>query len=598
VSPPPSQADELLRLAEARFPDLSAPEKKLLGAAAQGDWAQYGPNYDPEDPSNDPSKADAWGSDRSLRAAVVRWLCVDRDAKGCVDPKGIQVHAAKITGPLDLFFVAVPFPLGFYHCRLTDEANLMWADLPALSFDGSWARGIAAEGVRVKGGVYLRNGFSAEGGVRLLGAQIGEALECDKGSFKNPPKEGLGSSGYALAADRINVKGGVFLRNGFSAEGQVRLPGAQIGGNLDCDISSFKNPPQKGLGNSGTALAADGINVKGSVLLRNGFSAEGGVRLLGAQIGGNLECDKGSFKNPPKEGLDSSGTALNADRINVKGGVLLRNGFSAEGQVRLPGAQIAGDLDCHDAALSELTVLDLRSASAGSIIDDKPSWPGPGKLLADGFVYNRISEGPSSAKERLDWLSRQPSARSFAPQPYRQLATVLKQAGDEEGARRVLYEMEDRLWKERNFLSRWTLMLAIGYGYYPLWSLGWLVLLVGLGWITYSTANLAGAISPTEENAYKWFRDHRSPPPYYETFVPLVYSIENSLPLVQLGQAKRWQPDPSPPTLTLPAGKLSRIVRLITSRPFLRCFLWVQIPLGWILATLFVAGVTGILRKD
>jgi hypothetical protein len=35
-----------------------------------------------------------------------------------------------------------------------------------------------------------------------------------------------------------------------------------------------------------------------------------------------------------------------------------------------------------------------------------------------------------------------------------------------------------------------------------------------------------------------------------------------------------------------------------TAPRFVMCFLWIQILLGWLLATLFVAGVTGIVHKD
>lgn len=69
-------------------------------------------------------------------------------------------------------------------------------------------------------------------------------------------------------------------------------------------------------------VAAQWANIKGPVLLRNGFSAEGEVRLFGAKIGGNLECDNGSFKN-------ANGMALTAERANVGGSVLLRNVFNA-----------------------------------------------------------------------------------------------------------------------------------------------------------------------------------------------------------------------------------------------------------------------------
>jgi hypothetical protein len=43
-----------------------------------------------------------------------------------------------------------------------------------------------------------------------------------------------------------------------------------------------------------------------------GFSATGEVRLVGAHIGGDLDCGGGSFSN-------SAGPALTADRLTVDG---------------------------------------------------------------------------------------------------------------------------------------------------------------------------------------------------------------------------------------------------------------------------------------
>jgi hypothetical protein len=106
------QINELERLARARFPDLTAAEIKLVRAAPAGEFAVCGPNMNWDDPANDPSKADTdWKEDRTIRAELIRWICVDSRAKELVDPRGIQVFAAKISGPLDLSNVAVPFRL-------------------------------------------------------------------------------------------------------------------------------------------------------------------------------------------------------------------------------------------------------------------------------------------------------------------------------------------------------------------------------------------------------------------------------------------------------------------------------------------------------
>jgi hypothetical protein len=93
---------------------------------------------------------------------------------------------------------------------------------------------------------------------------------------------------------------------------------------------------------------------------------------------------------------------------------------------------------------------------------------------------------------------------------------------------------------------------------------------------------------PKDPLAYAYFKQNGKAPAFYEPLGPLVYSLENSLPLVKLGQTDYWRPDPAPASL---AGWMN-------SPRFLFGFLRLQILLGWILATLFIAGVTGIVQKD
>src|SRR5260370_835767 len=86
----------------------------------------------------------------------------------------------------------------------------------------------------------------------------------------------------------------------WGTEGQVRLSAARIGGNLECDGATLVNPARPDDSESGLALIADGAIITGGVFLRNGFSAAGEVRLIGSQIG-SLDCSNGTFKNPPQQ---------------------------------------------------------------------------------------------------------------------------------------------------------------------------------------------------------------------------------------------------------------------------------------------------------
>jgi hypothetical protein len=709
------RASDLRALAEAKFgkETPSDAEKLLLENVPKGKWAKCGPKHndanpsdnpsdrpikeDDDDPNNNPRNLDNWEPKRRIRAELVGWLCTDQEARKHVHWRGIQVYAADITGPLDLSFVNIPFPLKFRHCRLKKVINLRRAEVSELDLQDSLVQGISAHGLNVKHNVFLRQ-CAVFGAVGLRDAQIGGDLDCSGGAFTNPPQKDVARSGEALNADGINVEGDVFLSNGFAANGEVRLLGAQIGSGLHCDAGTFKNPPQKDATGSGKALSADGIDVKGSVFLRAGFTpsgevrtsftSSGEVRLVGAQIGGNLECDAGNFTNPPQKGVDGSGKALNADGINVKGNVFLTKRFTAKGEVRLPGAQIGGTLDCSDGAFANPSQKDLeesgRALSAyriivksavffsdgftadgavdlegaqiggpfncrngnfqnatleltdtlaaalydsglndigdGSAADYSPVvWPKSGNLLLDGFVYGRLSSrGRINVDKRLEWLGRQPST-PFRRQPYVQLAKVLKESGDSDDALHVLEKMEELRrsgekpvggrnpkWLARiinlariRTASLWSFVLkrSIGYGYYPGRAI-WLILLLSvLGWVVYGASYDAGTMVPTEKDAYKEFADpqtwrHVSPP--YPTFSAPVYSLENSLPLVKLGQADKWRPGLGPGS----SSPTSFLGRFATSPGSVLWFLRIQILLGWLLATLFVAGVSGIVHKE
>ncbi len=299
----------LLKLVRAQFPDLTGPEETLVRAAASGDAADF-------------TRQDV---KPTVRAEVVAWLAADPTATKHVHYKGVQLHGAKIEGPLDLAFADLPRPLILARCEVAQEINLQQARARFIALDGTQTAPIAADRLHVEGSLFLRERFHAKGEVRLLGAEIDGSLDCDGGRFENP-------TGVALYADGVRVRGDVFLRNKFGAEGEVRLLGAEVGGDLDCTDGAFKN-----LG--GNALLVDGARVRGEIFLGTKFEAEGVVRLPGAEIGGDLDCTGGSFNNPGR-------LALAAESIHVRGSVFLWHKFAAEGAVTLRGAEVGGNLRC------------------------------------------------------------------------------------------------------------------------------------------------------------------------------------------------------------------------------------------------------------
>ncbi len=651
-------ANELVALAHDRFSTLSRAEENALLAAAKGTLAVCGPNEQFNHPANDPAGAGKWPADREIRASLIRWMCVDRLARDRIDPKGIAILGAKVVGKLDLTHTSPPFEIVLRRCQLED-AELASADLPELSLEGSWVRRLMADNIRVHGSLWLNNGFRADR-VHMIGAQIGRDLECADSVFSNPSEIGLGAdritvkgsvilkrsridgelrlhsaqigselscvgatlngekTGLALVADRIDVGGSVVLRDDFHANGQVRFLNAKIGGDLTLRGGIIANPSGS-TPNSGIAFNADRMNVKGSVFFRDGFQADGLVVFNAAHIGSNLEFDHSVFNSPSGEVLGDTGTALDVEGIRVEGSVLFHNGFSAKGRVRLPYIVVVRGFEWRGIAHPDETSVDLSNASVGTLDDELQSWPPMGKLELDGFTYARISSPNKDVKARLAWIARQ---QPFTPQPYRQFAKILRDEGDEDSARKVLFETERLRSKEwdKTWLARlWSgaKRLTIGFGYRPEWAAYWLLGFIILGMILFNGGFSAGGIVPVDKDAYGTFKQFSQLPPHYARFNALVYSLENSVPLFRLGQADSWQADPDPqwqqrtlawlsprfarafPPAVLRCFRFGRTIFCwVISPTFLRGFRAAQILVGWFLTTMFVLAVTGLVRKD
>jgi len=481
---------------------------------------------------------------------------------------------------------------------------------------------LTVEGSIIGGNIILNNQFHALGFVTLSGSQIAGQLICDGATFENSPPLGAVISMPALEVSLATIKSGALLRHGFRAEGEVRLQSTRVGTVLDCDGGVFNNPHRKDVRASGSALTADGMRVDGRASMGSGFRANGEVFIIGSQIEGDLDCGAGEFNNPAISDTSIGGRALSAHRVSVGGNVFLREGFSSNGEVSFSGASIDGNFEGTSAKfqgelnLESATVkgalmlgsikepenlkLTLTNASLGALADDAAGWPKAGGLFLDGLDYGRFSgPAPKDCKNRLKWLALQ---EPFLPQPYRQVAKVLKGEGEAAGSVEVLYEMERRVrardvrWWRTCFVSpalRWT----VGYGYHPARAFWWLAGIVLIGFALYSAGYYMGSITPTDQVGYAAFKASGQSPAQDEKFHALIYSVENSLPFVRLGQVDHWRPDPRPQREVWRVPILPFAIWL-SFAGLLRWYAWLQILSGWVLGTLFIAGVTGIIRKD
>ena len=555
------------------FQPLSAPEQRLVDKCRDGEACVLGDGTRPGGPD----------TARTIRADLLRYLILGGCDDCRVDEWGVQLVGAYVTGQLDLSFAMAKGATALVRCHFETRIQALNARFQSLNFDGSFLPGLMAQGIEVTGHVFLRSGFTAKGEVSLAGARIAGQLSCIEGSFGN-------EGGDALNAETIEVTGDVFLCDGFTAKGGVSLSGAKIGGQLACDEGRFENE-------GGNALNAHGIEVTGDVFLRDGFTAKGRVSLSGAKIGGQLACIKGSFEN-------EGGDALYAGRIRV-GAQFFWRGVTVH----------AG-------------VINLAAAHVGDLVDDAESWPGSGRLVLDGFTYDRIGAAATDANTRLKWLAKGDRWNGeFFPQPYTQLAKVLREMGHDRAARVVRMAQErlvrqhiretarivpngdvdvalKSLWADARNLVRllgdWILRWVTGYGHAPVRSAIALAVLfliatslANRAWNEGSFAPNSGPIlvstgwtdladDPTIPNPAKAWSAHGAAGQDWESFNRYAYGFDVVVPILTLGQTEAWAPSTT-------RGAWGW--RLWWAR-------WVLSAFGWIVTALGAAAITGIIRRE
>lgn len=193
---------ELIDLVPREFKDdLSEAEKLILEMAPNGEWADCreidGKDYDVEKPEE-------WPQSRTVRPKFLEWLLRDREARKLIHDKGIRIRGIRVTEELDLACIRLPFPVGIFHARFEGRLNLYNANVQEIDLDSSFIAGMYADLMATEGSLFLRNTISI-GEMRMVGADIGGNLVCSAAKFIN-------ESGESFWGDGITTKGDVFLQ--------------------------------------------------------------------------------------------------------------------------------------------------------------------------------------------------------------------------------------------------------------------------------------------------------------------------------------------------------------------------------------------------
>lgn len=518
-------------------------------------------------------------------------------------------------------------------CQIRGGMDLSMSDLSSLSIAGDCS--LRADGgtaldlnnAELRSSLTIASGVTVGGTVTMRGARIRGDLSLRGVTLHAPQRpapalvgaetaeagartDGPEPTGYALVADGVKVGGNVYFSEGFTAGGPLRLPGAEVGGPLIC-----RGAQLDGRDKHGYALVADNITVAGSVELSDGFAAAGAVRLPGAMITRALACDGAQLN-----GRDKEGVALRAGGISISN-LYLTDEFTAAGAIWLRSAHVRGSAYLAPKRLADDLALDAAHAQIGGTLSWLPTeqvkgrvnlegtvadqlkddwsdgrqngfWPTKGSLHLDGFIYNRIGgPRPATVAQRLDWIRSQyqrppdGAGPGLTTQPYEQLTTVYRHAGQDTDARTIAIA---RRSDQRSFGSlspfrwagNWLMDKSIKYGYQTGRAIAGLTLLYLTVLLLSIVAQHHGVIVPVAATA----QIHPLPVATsctgaYPCFYPAGYAIDIVIPIINVHQATYWGV-----TGNAPWGWA-----WVTGT-------WIATGLGWALATLLVAGYTGLAR--
>ena len=483
----------------------------------------------------------------------------------------IQIVGSTFNGELDMNGISVRGSLHMGKSAGYANVVLVGAIIDGqLSMVGSTFNGeLDMNGISVGGSLLMRKstGYAK---VVLVGAIIDGQLSMVGSTFNGELNMNAITVGSSLLMTNDAKFNNVFLR-GANIEGDLYMFGSTFTGGLDMDL----------------------LSVGGSLFMNNAIFKN--VKLAGAKIENIVDMRGANFKGQ----LDMNSTLIGSSLImsyakfeNMTNLTFLSVGSNLEIQgavlrkLNLTGAQIErtlrlskfgeSNIEWKNYELEDETLqspkLTLKNAKVGVLQDTKNSWPDHLELELEGFTFNHLAgpglNGQEMPHQRgsdwfIDWLK---ADETYSPQPYRQLAGVLRTAGLEEMANDILFASRERMWRESSPLEpKWwnlfVLKIFIGYGYGGriFWALAWIVGIVAVGtWVLHISK---------ERGKHSILQDRRVD--------CACYSLDMILPLIHLRE--RHYKD----------------VDLIT---WAKYYFYIHKIMGYILVFFVIAGLSGLTR--
>jgi hypothetical protein len=402
-----------------------------------------------------------------------------------------------------------------------------------------------------------------------------------------------GPDGTAVSLDGLELRGNIAAQD-CRMSGQFRALGASLSGQLLLDRAELRNP-------GGIALNLEKTRMANSVSLANAnfsgsFSAGGSLvegRLI---LTGILLSDNRTVMSMQEAVVENS---LFMDDVLIYGEVDVMN-LDVRGLLDLSGSRIIAT----DDKLPDRIMFDLEGASLGALhcnparIDgvldlsrtkiDVLNFGDPvTAMTAAGWQVRELGESlRESVGTVRSWLDTVPS-QMFAAQPWHEIAGVLERGGRPDQARRLRFRAAAKsalLAPPLMRVGRLAYGCLVGFGYYPVLAVGWILIVVALAWWAVASAG-AGSFVPAVPSAaasgYRWCSAEltaASPPVCLSSTYPAFEPFYVALGVVS------------------PTGAVANPAWVPLGGPIVGVLSAIKIAC-WLLAALVLAGFTGLLRK-
>lgn len=559
------------------FSNMKPAEKRLLEACQKGEVLDLG-NERPKEKTDD----------NELRGEFLRTLIlsnnqeIEENGKNYIlkiDPKGLNVQGAYISGTFDFSFCNTDLPFGFINSIFEKQIKLFDSKIKIINLHGCIISSIEAERVICDSDLLFRNIETDY--INFANSKIDGSFISENSSYSNFDK--------SINCNGTIIKGAVFLTNNFSSEGMIDFNSSNIG-SLDCtNAKKIKY------------LNCNGAVINGTVYIKK-IKQINIIDLSHTQISVNIEC------------INSINEQFFCESSFIKNNITFDD-FSTN-FLNLGLSKIDGMLKIINLEINGSCI--LNSSKINQLSFQKIFWKD--NLISiwlDGLAYEHLDVENLNSKTLLSLLNKMTKEEIFKPQPYKQMAKVLRNMGHNEYANNIMIEYNDIITgnTENGFIKKLKQIYGFtaGYGYKPMRVIFSMFIVWFFCSLFYWNASKVAVFAPTnplvfqKKDCYQcnvnsdgtpWsgffnYSKYNSTNNWvlnknldgeYTTFNSFMYSLDVILPIVDLQVEKDWGQYISSNT-----GTLNDVTRWI---------MWFEILFGWTYSLMLVAILSGLAKNE